>query len=321
MPGMKEIKNRISSVSDTQKITNAMYMIASTKLRRAKQDLDSTRPYFDSLEREIHRIFSIKDDVESVYFYPKGIHEDDDIGGTYGYLVITADKGLAGAYNHNVIKKTMELMEKHDDNRLFVVGDVGRRYFEYHNVNIDESFLYMAQKPSFQRADEMSKKLLDMYASGELTRLYIIYTDMKNSISQEVSFERLLPLDRDECRDEYVGAQIEADGGESIANMNLDYEFMPSPSSVLDSIVPNAVTGYIYSALVDSFCCEQNARMMAMDSANTNAEQIREALKMEYNHLRQNAITQEITEVAAGAKAKRKKLERDKEKRLSKNGN
>ncbi|MBR0366530.1 MAG: F0F1 ATP synthase subunit gamma, partial [Clostridia bacterium] len=118
MSTTKEIKNRMTSVRDTQKITNAMYLIASTKLRKAKSDLDMTRPYFNAVLAEIKRIFRINEDVESRYFYPpSGEHE---LPGSYGYLVITADKGLAGAYNHNVIKEAERMMAEHDDPKLFV---------------------------------------------------------------------------------------------------------------------------------------------------------------------------------------------------------
>lgn len=299
MAGMKEIKNRINSVSDTQKITNAMYMIASTKLRKAKQDLEATRPYFDSLAKEIRHIFALEESIESRFFDSvHDTHEKQE--GAIGYLVVTADKGLAGAYNHNIIKQTITLMEQNDNNRLFVVGNVGRRFFETHGYSIEKNFLYTAQKPSLRRADEIGKIICDMFRQGELARVYIIYTDMKNSISQEVHCEQLLPLEREPFED---------DKG---LTKRSHFEYVPGPVQVLEGIVPEYLTGYIYSALVDSFSCEQNARMMAMDSANTNAEQIRSELLLEYNHLRQNAITQEITEVAAGAKAKRKKLEREK---------
>ena len=134
MATTKEIKNRINSVRDTQKITNAMYLIASTKLRKAKSELDLTRPYFTALKEEIKRIFRIEWDVVNRYFYPPtGEHE---FPGSYGYLVITADKGLAGAYNQNVIKEAMRLMKEHENPKLFVVGEYGRHYFTTHNIPI-----------------------------------------------------------------------------------------------------------------------------------------------------------------------------------------
>ena len=127
MPSAAEVKGRIKSIEDTRKITNAMYLIASTKLRRAKNDLERTRPYFYALRNEIKRIFRTVRDVESQYFYPPG--DEPITEGTFGCLVITADKGLAGSYNQNVIKKAMSLLEKHSDTQLFVVGEYGRHLF------------------------------------------------------------------------------------------------------------------------------------------------------------------------------------------------
>ena len=130
--GTKEIKTRIQSVQETRKITNAMYLIASTKLRKARLELDHTRPYFEALRGEIKRVFRTAKDVDSHYFFSG---DDEPIKeGTYGCLVITADKGLAGAYNQNAIKEALKLLEQHPDTKLFVVGEYGRRFFASHNI-------------------------------------------------------------------------------------------------------------------------------------------------------------------------------------------
>ena len=167
MATTKEIKNRINSVKDTQKITNAMYLIASTKLRKAKNELDRSRPYFNALRGEIKRIFRISENVESRYFYP--VTGEHDLPGSYGYLVITADKGLAGAYNQNAIKEAVKLMKEHENPKLFVVGEYGRHYFTSHNIPIEKSFLYTAQNPTIQRAREIGDLLLDLFNKGELS--------------------------------------------------------------------------------------------------------------------------------------------------------
>ena len=194
MPTTKEIKNRMKSVQDTKKITNAMYLIASTKMRKAKSGLDLTRPYFNAVKGEIKRIFRINADIENRYFYPpSGAH---DLPGSYGYLVITADKGLAGAYNHNVIKEAERMMKEHDDPKLFVVGEYGRHYFMSHNVPIEKSFLYTAQNPTVHRARDISAILLDFFDRGELSKLFIIYTDMKGAVNYNVTSTRLLPFHR-----------------------------------------------------------------------------------------------------------------------------
>ncbi len=299
MATMKEIKNRINSVKDTQKITNAMYLIASTKLRKAKRDLDRTRPYFRAVHGEIKRIFRITDEINSKYFFPAT--GEENLPGSYGYLVITADKGLAGAYNQNVLKKAMKLMQTHENPKLFVVGEYGRHFFNAHNVPIEKSFLYTAQNPTVYRAREIAEELLELYNKGELSKIIIIYTDMEDAIHTRTHSFRLLPFHPGQ----FVFPEIDE------KEVKEPFEFSPSVDAVLDHIVPSYVTGYIYSALIDSFCSEQNARMTAMDSANRNAQKILDELKVQYNHIRQGAITQEITEVSSGAKSMKRKAKKN----------
>lgn len=295
MATTKEIKNRIKSVKDTQKITNAMYLIASTKLRKAKSELDKTRPFFNSLQGEIKRIFRTSEDIENKYFYPvTGEHE---LTGSYGYLVITADKGLAGSYNQNVIKEALRLMQEHKNPKLFVVGEFGRHYFTSHNIPIEQSFLYTAQNPTVHRAREISAILLDLFNRQKLSKIFVIYTDMKGAINSQTCSARLLPFHRAQ----FMSSDIHE------KEIKTPFEFQPSIEKVLDNIVPSYVTGFIYSALIDSFCSEQNARMNAMDSANRNAQELLDELSVQYNHIRQGAITQEITEVSSGAKSMRNK--------------
>ena len=286
MAGAKEIKSRIASVRDTQKITNAMYLIASTKLQKAKRDLDQTMPYFRALRGEIKRIFRTVDEVDNQYFYPST--GEQDFPGSYGYLVITADKGLAGAYNQNAIREAQRMMEQHGDYKLFVVGEYGRQYFTARNIPIEKSFLYTAQNPTIQRAREICYLLLDLYQKRELVKIFVIYTDFGGMEASAKSVR--LPFHR---------AQFSSASREKA--VKLPFEFSPSVDTVLDCIIPSYVTGFIYSALVDSFCSEQNARMTAMDSANKNAQELLDDLSMQYNHMRQGAITQEITEISAGA--------------------
>ncbi len=299
MPGMKEIKNRIHSVSDTRKITNAMYLIASTKLRRARANLDATAPFFNSLRDEMARIFQTDEEVRSVYF---GDREQRKKSGTEtcGILAITADKGLAGSYNSNILKEMVRLTEEYERHELYVVGEVGRHFCELRNIAIDKSFLYTAQNPSGRRCDMIAHLLLERFRSGELDKVIIVYTDLNGAATLVVRTEELLPLKR-----------ADSSGGDKKLRTDL-FEYHPDLSSVLDAIVPGVISGYIFGALTDSFCCEQSARMMAMDAANSNASELLEELKLEYNHVRQNAITREITEVAAGAKAKRAKRSKKK---------
>ncbi len=298
MAGTKEIKAHMESVQETRKITNAMYLIASTKMRKAKADLDRTMPYFSALRGEIKRIFRTANDVDSRYFFPTG--DDTPLEGTYGCLVITADKGLAGAYNQNAIREAQRLMDQHDDNKLFVVGEYGRRYFAQRQIPIEHSFLYTAQNPTMARAREISALLLDGYDRGELKQIFVVYTDMASAMSFQARSTRLLPFHRT-----YFAPP---DGERAVTE---PFEFLPSVTAVLDSMMASYVSGFIYSALIDSFCCEQNARMTAMDSANQNAEGLLGELSLQYNRVRQSGITQEITEISAGAAAQRQKHRKD----------
>ena len=292
MAGIKEIKDHMSSVRDTQKITNAMYLIASTKMKKAKAELDKTRPYFNALQSEIKRIFRTAGDVESRYFYPlDGSPAPDN---TYACLVITADKGLAGAYNLNVIHEAERLLSEHSDTKLFVVGEYGRQYFGQHHIPVEKSFLYTAQNPTMHRAREISALLLDLFDRNKVDKIFVIYTDMKSNMEGVAISTRLLPFHR---------AQFT--GGSPDVQTAKVFRFYPSVQNVLDNAMQSYITGFIYSALVDSFCSEQNARMTAMSSANQNAQKLLGELSMQYNRVRQAAITQEITEVSSGAKAQR----------------
>ena len=299
MAGTKEIKIHIQSVQETRKITNAMYLIASTKLRKARQELDNTRPYFEALRGEIKRVFRTAGNVDSHYFYPDG--GDVPLDGTYGCLVITADKGLAGSYNQNAIREAMKLLEQHPDTKLFVVGEYGRRYFAQRNIPIEHSFLYTAQNPTMARAREISTLLLDGFDRGELKKIFIVYTDMANAMSFQARSTRLLPFHRTYFADTAAGEEPVTE----------PFEFLPDIRAVLNSMMPSYVSGFIYSALIDSFCCEQEARMTAMDSANQNAEKLLGDLSLEFNRVRQSSITQEITEISAGARAQKQKHQKN----------
>ena len=297
MPSAREIRVRMNSIQQTRKITNAMYLISSAKLRKAKQEWDQTRPYFQALKAEVKRIFRTSGHVESRYLYPDEGELPPD--GTYGFLVITADKGLAGAYNQNVLKEAHRLMQEHPQTKLFVVGEYGRQYFQRHQVPIERSFLYTAQNPTMQRAREITAELLDRFDKGELQKIFVIYTDMKNSLTENVSATRILPFHR---------SAFTAPTDEK--RITEPFEFFPSVTQVLENIVPSYVSGFIYSALIDSFCSEQSARMNAMNSANENAEKMLGELALAYNRIRQASITQEITEVSAGARAQMRKRQK-----------
>ena len=295
MANAREILSRMKSVQDTRKITNAMYLISSTKLKKSKKLLEETEPYFYSLQDLIRRILRHMPDVEHFYFNPrKEIKEEDRVK---GLIVITGDKGLAGAYNHNVLKMAQEWMEQSKNHRLYVVGELGRHYFEARHIQVEEQFHYTVQNHTMHRARLISSTILEDYEEGRLDEVWIIYTQMLNSMQMEAEMTSLLPLKREDFSNIVIPANI----------IQEEIQMVPSPSAVMDHVVPNYVTGFIFGALVESFCSEQNARMMAMQSASDNANAILNDLSIEYNRVRQAAITQEITEVISGAKAQKKK--------------
>ena len=297
MPSTKEIKNRIKSVSDTQKITNAMYLISSTKMRRARKEAEETKPYFDLLRREIRRMFAIEGDITSRYY---DAEVDENVaGGRNGILIITGDKGLAGAYNQNVIKKAFALMDKSDEYRLYVVGDFGWRFFRTHGTPVVEDFAHSMNQPSLAMARDITRELLDDFDAGLFDRLYVCYTEFSGGMSAgNAMYDRLIPFDRDDFVPE---------GEETAVNASAVFEYEPDVKTVLERIMQSYLVGYVYSALVNSYSSEQSARMMAMDSANENASELLDQLTLEFNHLRQNAITQEITEISSGARSLRSK--------------
>ncbi len=298
MASTKEIKNRISSVSDTQKITNAMYLISSTKMRRARREVELTKPYFDLLRREIKRMFAIGSSYKSKY-YDAGI--DDEIhGGRFGVLVITGDKGLAGAYNQNVIRATDALISQSDEYKLYIVGDHGWRHFKGHGYCVDEDFTHSMNEPTLAMARNITREILEDFDRMDFDRLYVCYTEYKGGISQgEAARDRLIPLDKyDFVTRDGSNAKVANNGAP-----RLIFEYEPNIETVLESSIQSYLVGYIYSALVNSYSAEQSARMMAMEAANDNASELLSELKLEFNHLRQGAITQEITEISSGARS------------------
>ena len=294
MANIREIQSRINSVKDTMKITNAMYMISSSKMTQAKKKLMDTEPYFYALQGEITRILRHLPELEHNFFdiREKIPAEERKIGS----IVVTADKGLAGAYNHNVVKLEEEILARPGIHKLFVVGELGRHYFAKRGVEIDTNFQYTVQKPTMHRARDIAGTLLEQFQAGDLDEIYIVYTRMENSVQSEAEVMKLLPLERSSFNEMKMPLNVYRE----------EIDLYPSAEAVMDSIVPNYATGMIYGCLVQAYASEHNARMMAMKSATDSARSLIHDLSVLYNRARQAAITQEITEVCAGARAQQK---------------
>ncbi len=308
MGAEREIKDRIAGIENTMKITNAMYMISSTKLNKARAALVATEPYFYTLQGMYGRVMRhLPVGFEHPYLHKRKV--DDPAELRRCIICISADKGMAGAYNHNVLKLTEERLRPDYNDLLFVVGEVGHHYFTQHGIRIDQQFHYTAQKPSLDRARTIAENVLELYANGEIDEVYLIYTRMVNSMSNQPEIIPLLPLQ--EMNERSVKGPVGA-------VMQEEFNMFPTPGRLLDNIIPDYLAGFIYSALVESFCAEHSARMQAMDSANKNGSQLVQKLSIQYNRERQARITQEITEVAAGAKARARQIAAAKARKRSK---
>lgn len=293
MVAMKEVREHIKSVQETLKITSAMYLIASSSLRKAKKQLDDTRPYFQKISSTITDILYHSPKVEHTYFDQRTKLSPEER--KVGYLVITGDKGLAGAYNHNALKLAEKQISGVANPTLFLVGQVGRIWFAHRNIHVDGEFMYTAQNPTVARAQEISEVFLKLFRRGNLDEVWMVYTRMVNSMVMEPTAVKLLPLERERFPIEKFP---ETRYDETV-------KYVPSEKAVMDQLVPGYMKGMIFGALVESFCSEQNSRMTAMNSASKNAKKMLKNLNLTYNRVRQAAITQEITEVVGGSQAER----------------
>lgn len=297
MANMREIRTRINSVQDTMKITNAMYLISSSKLRKARSGYESVSPYFETLKRTIADILERRPEIEEELIETKSsmskdVEKSEDKKKKL-FIVISSDKGLAGSYNHNIFKLVEENLEEEIDNRLMLIGHMAVNYFKNNKkVVIDEKHIYPAAEPTTFRAREIAEFIIDEYLKTDLDEVYIVYTKMVSSMAFEPRILRLLPLSRGMF-------EPAADTADKLQ----EPVFLPSPEAVLRHITPNYVKGLIYGAMVESYACEQSARMTAMDNATTNAKEMIRELTLAYNRVRQAAITQEITEIVSGAQS------------------
>ncbi len=287
MTGIKEIRDHIKSVQQTLKITNAMYLISSANLRRARKQLSDVLPYFMKIHTTIANILRRSQDLQHPFFDLRGEIPPEERKAAF--LIVTSDKGLAGAYNHNVLQAAQERLRTAPHPRLYVVGQVGRAFFSEAGYPVEQA-LPGGQDPSIAQVRSLSEGLVEQFLRRELDEIHIIYTEMVNALELEVKQLQLLPL----AEERFSHPQKAEDACQQV-------EYVPSPAAVLDRIVPSYLTGVLYGSLVEAFCSEQNARMTAMQTATDNAKELVKKLSLSYNQARQSAITQEITEIVGGS--------------------
>ena len=284
MPGARELRARIDSVEETRKITNAMRLIASARLRWAAGKLEGTAPFFRALEEQM--LPAIRSGCVGA--------ETKAPAGPPGLLVIGAERGMAGAFNTNVMQEALRLRKREPETRLFVVGDRGRRFLQSRSVPVEAEDCFPGGRPDRGMARRICALLLDRYEQGEIGALRLLYTHMRTRLDLELRCARLLPL-----------GPAEDGAGEEAS-----FEFVPDRRTVLDDLIPAVLSGYLYCALLSSYGAEQSARVQAMETATQNADGLLDKLELSLRRERQAAVTREITEVSAGALARRQEAER-----------
>ena len=289
MPSSKLLKERIESIQDTMKITNAMYLISSSKLRKARQNYQNVLPYFTRMRDTISRVVPHLPDEPVHPFF----HEREKENPIRAYVVLTADKGMAGAYNQNLLKFLKEQSGSDPNARFYVIGQTGYRALLHKDPRLVEEFHYGATAPTLQRARDITVDAIDDFKSGKLDEIYLIYTKIQNALTSEPVMERLLPLDREHLKPAPKG----------LGDPRGEVEMFPDAKTVFEQTAPIYMHGMIFGAMTESFCAEQSARMTAMDSATKSANDMIHELQLEYNRTRQGSITQEITEIIGGAAA------------------
>ncbi len=289
MPSSKLLKERIESIQDTMKITNAMYLISSSKLRKARQNYQNVLPYFTRMRDTISRVVPHLPDEPVHPFF----HEREKENPIRAYVVLTADKGMAGAYNQNLLKFLKEQCGSDPNARFYVIGQTGYRALLHKDPRLVEEFHYGATAPTLQRARDITVDAIDDFKSGKLDEIYLIYTKIQNALTSEPVMERLLPLDREHLKPAPKG----------LGDPRGEVEMFPDAKTVFEQTAPIYMHGMIFGAMTESFCAEQSARMTAMDSATKSANDMIHELQLEYNRTRQGSITQEIAEIIGGAAA------------------
>ncbi|MBQ6875535.1 MAG: ATP synthase F1 subunit gamma [Lachnospiraceae bacterium] len=285
MATMRDIKRRKASIQSTQQITNAMKLVSTVKLQKSRAKAERTRPYTDMMYATVNHILSCTEQVDHPYL-TAGTSDKK------GIIVISSNRGLAGGYNSNVARLITGSGIAPEQVLLYAVGRKGRDVLCHKGYTVAEDYSDRMESPEYSDALEIGRKVLSDYMDQKIGEIYLVYTSFKNTVSHEPKMVKLLPVETD---------QFEANTSEEGDALLMSYE--PGEGEVLDALIPLYMNSLIYGALVESTASENGARMQAMDSATSNAQEMLEHLSLEYNRARQASITQEITEIIAGANA------------------
>lgn len=285
MASMREIKRRRSSVQSTQQITKAMKLISTVKLQKARMRAENSKAYFECMYSTVTSMLAKAGNIEHPYLKAGDSKK-------VGIVAVTSNRGLAGGYNSNIVKLITESGIAKEDVRLYLVGRKGAESLVRKGYDVALDCSDMIEEPTYADAQALSKRLLTDFANGEIGEIYVAYTFFKNTVTHIPTFKKLLPVD--------TSAVAEENESE---NSNVLMNFEPKEERAISLLVPKYMTSILYGAFVEAVASENGARMQAMDSATNNAEEIIEDLALKYNRARQGAITQELTEIIAGADA------------------
>ena len=281
MASMRDIKRRKSSIQSTQQITKAMKLVSTVKLQKARNRAEATNPYFNYMYKTVSSMLAKSGTIDHPYLRGGPPNKK-------AVVVITSNRGLAGGYNSNIVKLITGGDFVKEDLDIYAVGGKGVEALSRRGYNIVENASEIMEAPTYSDAAALCNKVLDAFTKGEVGEIYLAYTHFKNTVSQEPKLIKLLPVEIDPA---------ETDD----SNVLMNYE--PNEEEALNMIIPKYVTSLFYGALVEAVASENGARMQAMDSATSNAEEMISDLSLKYNRARQGSITQELTEIIAGANA------------------
>lgn len=292
MATMRDIKRRKASIESTEQITKAMKLVATVKLQKSRAKAENSKLYFNVMYETIQQMLKKSRGIEHEYLR-SGVSKNKAV------IVITSNRGLAGGYNANIIRLVTGSGIPMEDAKIFAVGRKGRDGLSRKGYKITADYSEVINEPLFSDAVQITKELLKLFEQDEIGEIYLAYTSFKNTVSQIPTLMKLLPVDLSSRDNAPKDTDSGRDAGQDLLLMN--YE--PDETEVLDEIIPKYISSLIYGAFLEAVASENGARMTAMDSATNNAEDMISKLSLQYNRARQGSITQELTEIIAGANA------------------